>query len=137
MLNKRLEAIAAYLRQVGKDLARGDSTEHTHRRASQNLVEALVSGSTCTNEPKKTTDAGHPDMKVSQGETPLGFIETPGWYEFHIGGYQVLHKWLKDRKGRKLSNDDITHYQRVVVAIKETIRLMSEIDKAIPKWPIE
>ncbi len=61
----------------------------------------------------------------------------PEWWEFHIGGYQVLQKWLKDRKGRKLSNDDITHYQRVVVAIKETIRLMSEIDKAIPKWPIE
>jgi hypothetical protein len=61
----------------------------------------------------------------------------PEWFEFHIGGYQVLQKWLKDRKGRKLSNDDITHYQRVVVAIKETIRLMSEIDKAIPKWPIE
>ncbi len=38
---------------------------------------------------------------------------------------------------RKLSNDDITHYQRVVVAIKETIRLMSEIDAAIPTWPIE
>ena len=33
-------------------------------------------------------------------------------------------------------SDSITHYQRVVVAIKETIRLMSEIDKAIPKWPI-
>jgi predicted helicase len=74
--NQRLEAIAEYLRQVGKDLARGDSTEHTHRRALQNLVEALAAGTTCTNEPKKTTDAGHPDMKVSHGETPLGFIET-------------------------------------------------------------
>jgi hypothetical protein len=61
----------------------------------------------------------------------------PEWFEFHIGGYQVLQKWLKDRKGRKLSNDDIRHYQRVVVAIKETIRLMSEVDKAIPNWPIE
>jgi hypothetical protein len=74
--NQRLEAIAEYLRQVGRDLARGDSTEHTHRRALQNLVEALAAGTTCTNEPKKTTDAGHPDMKVSHGETPLGFIET-------------------------------------------------------------
>jgi predicted helicase len=61
----------------------------------------------------------------------------PEWFGFHIGGYQVLQKWLKDRKDRKLSNDDITHYQRVVVAIKETIRLMSEIDKAIPQWPVE
>ena len=61
----------------------------------------------------------------------------PEWFEFHIGGYQVLQKWLKDRKGRKLSNDDITHYQRVVVAIKDTIRLMAAIDAAIPKWPVE
>lgn len=60
----------------------------------------------------------------------------PEEWEFHIGGYQVLQKWLKDRKGRKLTNDDIRHYQRVVVAIKETIRLMAEIDAAIPKWPM-
>jgi hypothetical protein len=38
---------------------------------------------------------------------------------------------LKDRKGRVLSSEDITHYQRVVVALKETIRLMKEIDKTI------
>lgn len=60
----------------------------------------------------------------------------PEEWEFHIGGYQVLQKWLKDRKGRKLSADDLTHYQRVVVALRETIRLMAEIDQAIPKWPI-
>lgn len=63
----------------------------------------------------------------------------PEEWEFHIGGYQVLAKWLKDRKKakRKLSSDDIRHYQRIVVAIRETIKLMSAIDKAIPKWPIE
>jgi hypothetical protein len=49
----------------------------------------------------------------------------------------VLDKWLKDRKGRALSYDDITHYQKIVVALKETIRLMREIDVAIPKWPLE
>jgi len=56
--------------------------------------------------------------------------------EFHIGGYQVCEKWLKDRKGRKLSYEDIQHYQKIVVALKETIRLMAEIDKLIPSWPI-
>ncbi len=61
----------------------------------------------------------------------------PEEWEFHIGGYQVLAKWLKDRKGRKLSHDDIRHYQRVVVAIRNTIRLMEEVDKAIPRWPIK
>jgi len=61
----------------------------------------------------------------------------PEIWEFQVGGYQVCQKWLKDRKGRKLTYDDITHYQKVVVALQETIRLMNEIDEAIPKWPIE
>jgi len=61
----------------------------------------------------------------------------PDVWEFHIGGYQVLHKWLKDRKGRKLSFDDVYHYQKIVVALKETMRLMEEIDDLIPGWPIE
>jgi hypothetical protein len=61
------------------------------------------------------------------------------WF-FTIGGYQVCHKWLKDRKGRTLSFEDLHHYQRVVVALAETIRLMGEIDAVIDShggWPIE
>jgi predicted helicase len=61
-----------------------------------------------------------------------------GVWNFHVGGYQVCEKWLKDRKGRMLSADDITHYQRVVVALNETIRLMAEIDRVIEAhggWP--
>jgi hypothetical protein len=45
-----------------------------------------------------------------------------------IGGYQPLQKWLKDRKGRTLSFDDALHYMRVVVALRETRRVMGEID---------
>jgi predicted helicase len=59
-------------------------------------------------------------------------------WEFHIGCYQVCEKWLKDRKGRTLSKDDINHYQKIVVALSETMRLMSEIDKVIEEhggWP--
>lgn len=59
-------------------------------------------------------------------------------WNFHIGGYQVCEKWLKDRKGRTLSTDDIAHYQRIVVALNETIRLMAEIDQVIEAhggWP--
>ena len=50
----------------------------------------------------------------------------PEVWEFHIGGYQVCEKWLKDRRERPLSYDDINHYQKVVVALGETIRLMRE-----------
>ena len=50
-------------------------------------------------------------------------------WEFYIGGYQPAQKWLKDRKGRKLEFDDILHYQKIIVALSETDRLMKEIDK--------
>ena len=38
-------------------------------------------------------------------------------------------KWLKDRKGRKLEFDDIMHYQKIIIALTETYRIMQEIDK--------
>lgn len=50
-------------------------------------------------------------------------------WEFYIGGYQPAQKWLKDRKGRNLAFDDILHYQKIIVALFETDRLMKEIDK--------
>ena len=59
-------------------------------------------------------------------------------WDFHIGGYQVCHKWLKDRKGRTLSDEDVAHYQKIVVALNETIRIMAEIDQGIEAhggWP--
>jgi predicted helicase len=59
-------------------------------------------------------------------------------WDFYIGGYQVCQKWLKDRKGRALTYEDTQHYQKVVVALHETIRLMSDIDKTIEQhggWP--
>ena len=54
-------------------------------------------------------------------------------WNFHIGGYQVLHKWLKDRKGRELSFDELEHYSKVVSALLQTIELMSFVDEAIKK----
>jgi len=50
-------------------------------------------------------------------------------WNFYIGGYQPAQKWLKDRKGRQLSYDDIQHYQKMIVALTETDRIMSEIDR--------
>jgi len=50
-------------------------------------------------------------------------------WNFYIGGYQPAQKWLKDRKGRKLTNEDIEHYQKMLVAIAETIKLMRDVDK--------
>lgn len=61
----------------------------------------------------------------------------PEIWNFHVGGYQVLDKWLKDRRGRQLSYDELTHYQKIVVALQKTIELMAEIDNTISEWPIQ
>ena len=50
-------------------------------------------------------------------------------WQFYIGGYKPAQKWLKDRKGRDLNFDDILHYQKIIVALSETDRLMKEIGK--------
>lgn len=55
-------------------------------------------------------------------------IPLTAW-EFYIGGYQPAQKWLKDRQGRTLEFEDILHYQKIIVALSETDRLMKEIDK--------
>lgn len=50
-------------------------------------------------------------------------------WEFYIGGYQPAQKWLKDRRGRQLNFDEILHYQKIIVALNDTITLMQEIDQ--------
>jgi predicted helicase len=55
-------------------------------------------------------------------------------WTFKVGGYQVLDKWLKDRKKAKriLSFDDVLHYQKIVVSLNEAIKTTIEIDRLIP-----
>ena len=54
-------------------------------------------------------------------------VSATAW-NFHIGGYQPAQKWLKDRKGRTLSWDDIRHYQKIVKILGETNRIMRQIE---------
>lgn len=49
-------------------------------------------------------------------------------WNFYIGGYQPAQKWLKDRKDRELTYDDIAHYRKIITVLEETDRLMKEID---------
>jgi predicted helicase len=55
-------------------------------------------------------------------------------WNFYIGGYQVCQKWLKDRKGRRLNFDDISHYRNIISIISETVKIMEDIDKIIEKY---
>ena len=100
----------------------GTSKEATKVGYSNNTVWINASGT------KGNTTAG-----------TSGFRGVPeAVWNFHIGGYQVCEKWLKDRKDRTLTDEDITHYHKIVVALSETIRLMAEIDEVIEEhggWP--
>ena len=82
-----------------------------------------------------------PQYQITDTENRLGkvrindkqyFENVPetAW-NFHIGGYQPAQKWLKDRKTRPLNHNDITHYQKIIIALTETDRLMREIDELL------
>ncbi|MBE2217885.1 MAG: DNA methyltransferase [Ignavibacteria bacterium] len=90
-----------------------------------------VSGDNIVEKPTYTPSpsgrAGVGSVYINSSQYFDGVPESA--WNFYIGGYQPAQKWLKDRKGRKLEFDDILHYQKIIVALTETGRLMSEIDK--------
>lgn len=57
----------------------------------------------------------------------------PEIWPYQFGGYQVLEKWLKDRRERILSSDDIRHYCLIVTAIEKTIKIQTDIDRIYPQ----
>jgi predicted helicase len=63
----------------------------------------------------------------------FGNVSESAW-NFYIGGYQPAQKWLKDRKGRELSDDDIVHYQKLVKVLVETVRIMNELDSELERF---
>lgn len=74
------------------------------------------------------------DNKVYINETQyFGSVSETAW-NFYIGGYQPAQKWLKDRKGKSLSNEDIEHYQKIIFILGNTDRIMKEINKLPKAW---
>lgn len=55
-------------------------------------------------------------------------------YAFHIGGYQVLNKYLKDRKGRLLTLDEINNVENIVRILAFTQEIMHDIDVQTRDW---
>lgn len=53
-------------------------------------------------------------------------------WDFYIGGYRPAQKWLKDRLGRRLSNAEIEHYQRIITVLSRTESIMRSIDADRP-----
>jgi len=87
------------------------------------ITQYPIDGDNIVTKPK------YQDGKVYINDTQyFNNVPQTAW-EFYIGGYQPAQKWLKDRKDRKLEFDDILHYQKIIVALTETDRLMNEINK--------
>jgi len=87
------------------------------------ITQYPIDGDNIVTKPK------YQDGKVYINDTQyFNNVPQTAW-EFYIGGYQPAQKWLKDRKDRKLEFDDISHYQKIIVALTETDRLMREINK--------
>ncbi len=85
---------------------------------------------------------GYPKYNEVKGRVEINKTQyfggvAPEIWDFHIGGYRVAQKWLKDRRGRKLAYGDLTHYQKIIVALAETMGIMADIDETIPGFPIE
>lgn len=57
----------------------------------------------------------------------FGNVPATAW-DFFIGGYQPAQKWLKDRKGSRLTNHQLDHYQTIIAVLEQTASLMTEID---------
>ncbi len=153
-LTRNLDLFRA-LCQVGADLVALHLLEDDYEAASweQSTTERPLAKATefvpfrgeGGREVRKAGEKGKALANVKNGIGRVYINETQCFndvpedvWEFHIGSYQVCHKWLKDRRGRVLTDEDITHYQKIIVALSETIRLMAEIDKVIDShggWP--
>jgi predicted helicase len=102
-----------------------------HKKSNSLITKFPVSG---LNE---VTNIKYQENKVWINDTQF-FDKVPhSAWEFYVGGYQPAQKWLKDRKGRKLSFDEVIHYQKIIVALVNTDRLMKEVDSLIKEWPMK
>ena len=109
------------LAKLGGELIQYHLLEHENIDPYQ--ISYLGEGDNVVNKPE------YKDGKVYINSTQyFGNISEVAW-NFYIGGYQPAQKWLKDRKGKELTPDDIEHYSKIVIVLKETRRIMDEIDK--------
>lgn len=116
-----LVALGSQLRQI--HLLESDVVE-------QFITQYPIDGDNVVTKPRFVSPSAVEDKGNVYINDTQYFANVPvvAW-NFYIGGYQPAQKWLKDRKDRTLSHEDIFHYQKIIVALTETDRLMKEIDK--------
>lgn len=107
---------------------RGEKLVELHLLKSKKLAKPIVKceGSGDLQVVKISYDAKQKRVYINLDKYFVGV--SPEAWEYHIGGYQVAEKWLKDRKGRILSSEDIVSYAQAVTAISETINIQESLD---------
>jgi predicted helicase len=125
----------------------GQNLVSLHIMQSKNLEKTITTFNGTSGNRIEKVAYSRETVWLNRAET-IGFrgVSENVW-KFNIGGYQICEKWLKDRQakggrnphpGLILTDEDIDHYQKIIVAISETIRIMGEIDEVIEVhggWP--
>ena len=107
---------------------KGEELVELHLLKSKKLIKPIAKceGSGDLRVDKVTYDQNKARVHINPEKWFTGI--PPEVWEYHIGGYQVSEKWLKDRKGKELSSEEVAHYARVVTAIAETISIQGSLD---------
>jgi hypothetical protein len=129
------EMLKSYFKKIFDVNKTGDAREESYYSTLEDLLNTYAESINkknvhITTLPKKT-ETGNPDFRIWDGKQHIiGYIEAKAPTTEYL--HQVCDKWLKDRKGRMLSPEDIKHYCKVVTAIKNTIEIQKEIDNLYP-----
>lgn len=114
---------------------------HLMRSDKKPLTRFPVAGGDVVDHPRYSPPSDAAAVgRVWINETQYFDRVTPEMWGYTVGGHQPAQKWLKDRKGRRLSYDDITAYQYLLSACSHTSQLSGEIDAVIAKyggWPLQ
>ncbi len=132
----KLVKIGAQLRELHlMESVKLDKLITTYPESGSDTVEKIEYKDGPSTDSTSSQRAGSGRVYINEGQY-FGKVPEIAW-EFYIGGYQPAQKWLKDRKDRTLTNEEIEHYQKIIATLVETDKLMKKIDEVVPKWPMK
>ena len=112
---------------------------HLLQKEGQDMPTFPHSGDNCVENVSYVPPHHHHPGQVWINDRQCFHGVFPETWTFTIGGYALAQKWLKDRKGHRLSFADIHHYRRLCAALATTPRLMAAVDATIDAhggWPL-
>lgn len=107
----------------------GTELRHLHLLESPKVNEFITSFSESGSDIVEKIEYRDKNVYINNNQY-FGNILEYVW-NFYIGSYQPAQKWLKDRRGKILTNEDIEHYQKMIVSLFETDKIMKKIDEEI------